>query len=414
MVRKARPHIGIQVLKIDASQLRLGMYVCELDRPWIEAPFLFQGFMLNDPDDLMTLRSLCHHVYIDCLKTTINLDKLKRSAPEMAPPAYPVVSDIRTELPQAAQCYGETFSAVRNMLRALEDGRDASVNAMPALVHGCVESIIRNPSAMLWLTRIKHKDQYTAEHCMNVGVLAMALGRKVGLGRKHIELLGLCGMLHDVGKMRLDQSILNKPGRLTAEEFEHVKLHVTYGHEELSRDPELPSEVLKVALSHHERLDGKGYPRGLPAARLDFYTRATAVVDTYDAITSRRCYSDAQSSATALRILYENRGTQFDERLVVQFIDCIGIYPPGVLVELNTGEVGVVLSVDSSNRLSPRVGLVRDAEKRPMQQRVVDLAEQQGVELSQRMRIAQVLVDGSYGVDLESFTRQNIRLGGQA
>ncbi len=411
MSLRAGPHTGLQVLKIDAGQLRLGMYVCELDRPWIEAPFLFQGFLLKDPDDLMTLRSLCRHVYIDLYKTSINIEKLESAAPKLPAPAYPVTTDIRAELPAAARRYGETLDAVRELLGSLECGRDASTHETPVLVQGCVESIIRNPSAMLWLSRIKHRDQYTAEHCMNVGVLAMALGRKLGLGRKHIELLGLCGMLHDVGKMRLDQAILNKLGRLTADEFEHVKLHVTYGHEELSRDADLPAEVLNVALSHHERLDGRGYPRGLPAASLDFYTRACAIVDAYDAITSRRCYSDAQSSATALKILYENRGVQFDEQLVVQFIECIGIYPPGALVELNSGEVGVVLSVDPDNRLSPRVGLVRDTHKRAMQQRVVDLAEQSGVAPTERLRVAQVLVDGSYGVDLETFTLDNIRLG---
>ena len=167
---------------------------------------------------------------------------------------------------------------------------------------------------------------------------------------------------------------------------------------------------MKVALQHHERLDGRGYPKGALAGTLDFYTRVVAIVDAYDAITSRRCYSSPRSSAEALKILYEERGTQFDEKLVVKFIECVGLYPAGALVELSSGEVGVVLAVNPEHRLLPKVALIRDAEKRTIPQRVVDLSASRNEEGKPDLRVKSVLVDGSHGIDLEAFTQSNINL----
>ena len=404
----------LQTLKVPTSQLQLGMYVSALDRDWLETPFLFQGFMLEDPDDLFALKNLCDYVFIDVIKTrAMTRDLLLTPSvtqPDKPQASYRVSSSIETEIASANRSYRESFREVRAMLDHIYHGETLDVRRMIAAVRPCLDSIVRNPSALLWLTRIKHVDQYTAEHCLNVGIQAMALGRHLGLGIKHIELLGLCGMMHDVGKMDLDQAILNKPGRLSAEEFEHIKLHPVYGRDELARDPNMPEEVIRVAYSHHERLDGKGYPCRLPASSLDFYIRAITIVDAYDAITSSRCYSESHSSAEALKILYSNRGTQFDEKLVVSFIECIGIYPPGSLVEMNTGEVGVVLSVDPMHRLLPKIALVRDENKRPIEQVVVDLSASTAANGGPRHWITKVLVDGSYGIDLKSFTAANVRL----
>lgn len=398
-------------VQLHVSQLRLGMFVCLLDRPWLETPFLFQGFLLDSTDDLLALRNLCEYVYIDVLKTHIDLSDLPVAQLHASRAAltYPVETDIQLELGPAARHYGRAFAEIKSILAAVERGASFSTAEMIEAVRDCLDSVIRNPSALMWLTRIKHADQYTAEHCLNVGIQAMTLGRHLGLGLKHIELLGLCGMLHDVGKMAIDPAILNKPERLTREEFEVVKQHAMLGYQELSKDADLPEEVRNVAHSHHERLDGKGYPRGLPATSLDFYTRVVSIVDAYDAITSSRCYSPSNPSAIGLKILYDNRGVQFDESLVVKFIECVGIYPPGTLVQMFSGEVGVVLSSDPMHRLAPKVALVRDANKQPMEQLIVDLQyEPAGPE---GMRVGKVLVDGAFGVDLESFTLQNVLIG---
>ncbi|SDS87608.1 HDIG domain-containing protein [Halopseudomonas xinjiangensis] len=404
----------LQTLKVPSSQLQLGMYVSELDCDWLATPFLFQGFMLDDPDDLFALKNLCDYVHVDVVKTrTMTRDLLLTPSvtePRKPQASYKISSSIETEIANANHSYRESFREIRTMLDRVCRGETLDARRMIAAVRPCLDSIVRNPSALLWLTRIKHVDQYTAEHCLNVGIQAMALGRHMGLGIKHIELLGLCGMMHDVGKMDLDQAILNKPGRLTAEEFAHIKLHPVYGRDELAKDPNMPEEVIRVAYSHHERLDGKGYPCQLPASSLDFYIRAITIVDAYDAITSSRCYSSSHTSAEALKILYNNRGTQFDEKLVVSFIECIGIYPPGSLVEMNTGEVGVVLSVDPMHRLQPKIALVRDENKQPIEQVIVDLAASVSDLDMARYWVSKVLVDGSYGIDLGTFTAANIRL----
>ena len=326
------------------------------------------------------------------------------------PQAYPINVDIESEIGRAAKAYSRSLAEIKYILQLIHDHQNIDIEQMMVVVHDCLESVIRNPSALLWLTRIKHVDQYTAEHCVNVGIQAMALGRHLGLGAKHIELLGLCGMLHDVGKMSLDQDILNKRGRLTPEDARHLRLHPVMGRDQLAKDPKVPQEVINVAYSHHERIDGKGYPEKLPAGRLDFYIRAITVVDAYDAITSERCYSPSKSPAEALKILYKNIGTQFDESLVIKFIECIGLYPPGSLVQMGTGEVGIVLSVDPLHRLSPKVALLLDDQKKPMQQLIVDLKHEPAA-LQGGMKIAGVLADGAYGINLESFTFANIKLG---
>ena len=411
MKRRVGTTKTLHQVQVSVSQLRLGMYVCLLDRPWLETPFLFQGFLINSEQDLKALRGLCNYVFIDLLKTHVDVSDLANGQPQhdKAAFSYPVVKDVELELGRAAAHYGKAFHEIKNILKAVERGDSFSTAEMIEAVRDCLDSVIRNPSALMWLTRIKHADHYNAEHCVNVGIQVMTLGRHLGLSLKHLELLGLSGMLHDVGKMDIDPAILNKPDRLTAEEFEIVKQHALFGFQELSKDKDLPKEVKNVAYSHHERLDGKGYPRGLRGHALDFYTRVITIVDAYDAITSKRCYSPSTSSARALKILYESRGVQFDEALVVKFIECIGIYPPGTVVQMVTGEVGVVLSADAGHRLAPRVALVRDSKQRPMEQVIVDLRYE--IPGPQALRVSKVLVDGAYGVDLEDFTLNNILIG---
>lgn len=410
MPKKKGGYKKLHLVKIPTSQLKMGMHVAKLDRPWLETPFLLQGFPLEKQSDLDSLRSICEFVYVDVLKTHY-LNPAQRE--NLLSPGEPVVRyrtrvDVEQEIRIASPVYQQSLSTVQALLENVASDHAIHSKQIKKQIKACVDSIERNPSAMIWLSRIKHVDQYTAEHCVNVGMLAMTLGRHLGVNRQQLEMLGICGMMHDVGKMKVDQDILNKSGRLTPEEFEHMKLHALFGRDILLADALLPGEVVAAAYSHHERLDGRGYPEGMAGPRLGFYTRVVSIVDAYDAITSRRCYSEPRASAEALKILYEHSGTQFDQKLVVKFIECIGIYPPGSLVEMDSGEVGVVLSVDPENRLLPKVSLLLDADKRPLSlQRVIDLKlERVGDGIQHRVKT--VLVDGSYGIDLEAFTRHNI------
>lgn len=415
MSKKKDSYKKLHLVKVPAAQLELGMHVAKLDRPWLDTPFLFQGFPIHKQEDLDALRNICEYVYVDVLKSHYLSPELRSNviAPGTPTTQYENTTSVEHEIRAASEAYHKSLQEIKGLLASIGAGADC-INAKMVKQHvkECVDSIERNPSAMMWLTRIKHADQYTAEHCVNVGVLAMALGRHLGLNRPQLEMLGLSGVLHDVGKMKLDQDILFKPERLTKEEFNHIKLHTNHGKDLLLSDPMVPSEVIAAAYSHHERMDGRGYPEGLPEQSISFYARAVSIVDAYDAITSRRCYSSPKSSAQALKIIYESAGTHFDKKLAVKFIECIGIYPPGSVVEMDSGEVGVVLSADSDNRLLPKIALLRDANKHPIPQRVIDLKLERATASGVQHRIKTVLTDGAYDIDLEEFTHYNINLSG--
>ncbi|HVL02574.1 MAG TPA: HD-GYP domain-containing protein [Dongiaceae bacterium] len=403
----------LHLVKVPSEQLELGMHVAKLDRPWLETPFLLQGFPINKQEDLDALRTICEYVYIDVLKTHYITPEARTNviAPGTPTTRYQTTTAVENEIRAASEAYRKNLEEIKTLLVQIGGGADSlHAKLVKQHVRECVDSIERNPSAMMWLTRIKHADQYTAEHCVNVGVLAMSLGRHLGVNRQQLEMLGLAGVLHDVGKMKLDQDILFKQGRLNDAEFQHVKQHTTFGKELLASDPLVPAEVIAAAYSHHERMDGRGYPERLPEQAIGFYARVVSIVDAYDAITSRRCYSAPRTSAQALKILYEHAGTHFDQKLVVKFIETIGIYPPGSVVEMDSGEVGVVLSADPENRLLPKIALLRDANKKPMLQRVIDLKLERATGTGVQHRIKAVLADGAYDIDLEDFTRYNINL----
>lgn len=414
MSDRKKTYKKLHLVKVPTDQLEMGMYVSKLDRPWLETPFLLQGFPVHRQEDLDALRNICEYVYIDVLKTHYISPELRHNpiVPGTRTTQYENTTTVEREIRAASVAYQKSLEEIKGLLAGIGAGSAVNSKLLKQHVRECVDSIERNPSAMMWLTRIKHADQYTAEHCVNVGVLAMALGRHLGVNRQQLEMLGLSGVLHDVGKMKLDQNILFKSTRLTAEEFNHIKLHTTYGKELLLSDPMLPAEVISAAFSHHERMDGFGYPERLPEQSINFYARAISIVDAYDAITSQRCYSPSKPSAEALKILYECAGTQFDRKLVVKFIEAIGIYPPGSVVEMESGEVGVVLSADSDNRLLPKIALLLDANKKPIPQRVIDLKLERATGSGIQHRIKMVLTDGAHGIDLEEFTRHNINLAG--
>ena len=397
-----------KLVQVSANEVELGMFVSQLDRPWTETPFMFQGFLLTKREDLQVIKDTCSYVFVDVLKTT------SESRARLIPPkqtgrnprygqiTYQVKHEFEKEIPLASREYHATLKDVKELLTHVRFHAPVELGAVRDQVNACVDSVERNPAATAWLSRIKHVDEYTAEHCLNVGLLAAGLGRHLGLKRKQLENLALCGILHDVGKMLVDQELLNKPGPLTPEEFNEVKMHTVRSAELLGRDNSIPREAKYAALHHHERIDGAGYPRGIRGERISFYTKVISIVDAFDAITSERCYSSAKSPAEALKIIYENRSKQFDEELSIKFIEFMGLYPPGSIVEMSTKEVGVVLSSDPKHRLHPRVLIVLNANKEPTEHRVVDLKNRDAVD---RMGIKASLDDKAYGIDIEKISQ---------
>ena len=322
----------------------------------------------------------------------------------------PLIAKI--EFAEEMQAAEPAFHAAREhslrLLEAVRLGNELDVRQVKVVVKECVESMLRNPGAMLWLARIKNSDEYTAEHCLRVAILAIALGRELGLRQAELEHLGMCGMLHDVGKIKVPSAILNKPGALTPEELLIMQGHVVEGRKLLMSNQQVTPAAVDVAFSHHERLDGRGYPRGLDAARIPFFAKIVAVVDAYDAINSDRPYSKGKSSLEALRILFEARGTHFDEDMVKLFVRRVGIYPPGEIVEMSNGEVGIIIGCSPLSKLKPKLLLVLDEHKQPRTERVINLQEAVSDARGRPYRVSEVYPSGTFGIDIEAYRRKGL------
>ena len=396
-------------MKIDVAQLTIGMYVTELDRPWTETSFLFQGFRIRQQQEIRLLEQVCKHVWVDSRRSVgIKQQVIENHA--QSPELQPIVAKVEfnQEVEQASPVWHKAHEESLRILDAVRMGQELDVSAVKAVVSECVQSILRNPSAMLWLARIKNRDYYTAEHSLRVSILAIALGRELGLAEYQLEQIGICGMLHDVGKIKVPNEILNKPGALNAEELRIMQSHANEGRRLLMGNQQVTPATVDVAYSHHERLDGKGYPRGLDAARIPYFAKIIAVVDAYDAINSDRVYSKGKSSLESLRILLEAVNSHFDEEIVGHFVRLIGIYPAGEIVELSNGEVGIIIGCSATSKLKPKIMRVLNANKQLCKERVVDLATTTADANGKPLRVKEVHGSGAFGIDIEAYRRKGL------
>lgn len=396
--------------RLHVSHLELGMYICELDRPWRQTDFLFQGFPLLKLEHIQAVRERCDYVFVDDTRRVL-LDQ----GQVIVPTATPLrVTRTMTRIPlalevqEAQEAYRSSALVLDQVLSDVQLGRPIDTKACQALVKRNLESMLRNESAMLWLARLKSQDLYTSLHCLSVSILAMGFGTHLGLPDEKIELLGLAGLLHDVGKMKIDPAILNKPGKLTQEEFEHIKLHPRFGYEALCSQDDIPPAAVQAAHGHHERLDGRGYPQGLDGYQIPFITRVVTIVDAFDAITSHRAYDDARPIQTAYDVLRSGADKQFDGALVQEFIRWLGVFPVGTLVELHTGEVALVLEKHPQLHLRPKVVVLRDANKAPCEPRYLDLSQLTVDVEGTPYRISLGISDGSYGLYIADPQLQSI------
>ncbi len=406
--------------KIAVAELRVGMYVTELDRPWRETPFLFQGFEIRDQEEIEQLRRLCQYVYIEVPEGSHNTSGQTAAAAALAvapqaiteaelmrrfadhaplPTVYADRTELEEEIEAVREAYTQARALVDQIMRDVRLGKSIDAVATKGIVKELLESVIRNPDALSCFIQLKKKDEYTAQHSMRVCILALAFGRHLGLNRAELEILGIGALLHDIGKMKVPDEILNKPGRLSDYEFAVMKSHVPRGVEILERTSGIPAAAVQVARCHHERYDGGGYVMGIKGDRIGLFGMIGGIVDCYDAITSDRAYHDGMSAHAALRQMYEWRGKDFHPGLIEQFIQCMGIYPIGSVVRLNTGDIGVVITINRVRRLKPRVRLVLQPDQKPYPAAcVVDLmtcATPDG----RPCEIVQVLEPGDLGVD---------------
>ena len=516
--------------QIAAGDLRLGMFVAELDRPWLDTPFLLQGFLVDSQVELDTLRKYCGYVYVDLeLSNPEVTDSIRRAevkgeaavpppsdraslrkpaapepaarpapatppkpAPRSGPPApartsqrvYKTRADVKIssdtrqrfrdfvrasaspaggqadegvlgralswlrgrfggpqpkrraaavsdrasrdaikawlppdieltsyverksveqELPRARSTFGRGENVLQAVVADVKVGKILQVAEVASAVDDMVESMVDNPDALMWVGRLRDEDVNTYNHGVKVALYLIALGRQLGFPKQELSHLGMIGMLADVGKIKLPRALLEKPGMLAPSEYGLIKEHVRLGLEVIRSGGQLPAEVEIGIAQHHERLDGSGYPKGLKGNEISIYGRMAAIADSFAALITPRAYANASAPQDALMNLYEWAGTSFHEPLVEQFVQAVGVFPVGSMVELSSGEVAVVVAHNRVRRLEPRVLVLTWPDKSPLGKPLERDLLTQSKGSGTRLRIVRGLPAGAYGLKMRDY-----------
>jgi HD-GYP domain-containing protein (c-di-GMP phosphodiesterase class II) len=354
--------------KIDSSQLRVGMAIHDLDCGWMEHPFVRNRFVITSEDEVRkVLNAGIRGVTIDCSKglDVIDAPTVEEAAAVTeaevaaiaARPVAPLRATLAEEFDRAVAIRRQAAGLVKTVMQDARLGKAVELDKVSPVVENITASILRNASALLGLSYIKNKDDYTFLHSVSVCTLLVAFCRSRKMDDETIYQAGIGGLLHDTGKALVPDHILNKPGRLTDEEFDVVRRHPRDGYELLLRSPEIGPIPLDITLHHHERRDGTGYPDRQGAEQISELAQMAAIVDVYDAITADRCYHKGMPAAEALRKMYEWSKFHFNPALTQEFMRCVGIYPVGTLVLLESGRLGVVVEPHETSLLTPKVNV---------------------------------------------------------
>lgn len=435
-------------LKIDAANLECGMYVAQLDRPWLETPFLFKGFEIRDEKDLKQLRYFCKHVYVDATRGSVAQDKVLEArrredqyAQSLAAPVtrlehtmrpsplqrlFAVIARLdrtgtigsffqakqyrnavptRVEAPRATLAYDTATTVLGDALEQFQQGRGLDVVRLKAAVVPLVDSILRNHDAMAWLVCLRKREPDSTQRSIGSAVWAVILGRHLGFDYVGLETLALGGMLLDLGNAKIPREVLGKEGQLDDVERAIIRKHVACGLDLVRSTSGLNADVIAMIQHHHERHDGSGYPNGSAGADIPVFGRIAGLVDCFDAMTTKRPYAPARSAYDAVRELNTLSGTAFQKELVEQFVQAVGMFPTGSLVELNTGEVGLVIEQNRVRRLRPRLMLLLNADKSPVSRHaLLDLkAKPSSRTGGEGLWISRGLEPGAFGLDPKDY-----------
>jgi HD-GYP domain-containing protein (c-di-GMP phosphodiesterase class II) len=388
--------------RIPTQDLRLGMYVVELDRPWLGTSFAFQGFQLNSPEEIDSLRSYCTNVYVDPERD--KTAPARPAAPLRGSTVYENELPLEKEFAAARDIYARCQEALLEVFQQLEHEGDIDTTLLNEAVASMAESIRRNPDALLLLNRLQAKDSYALTRAMDTSILMVTFGRFLQYPKDRMEMLGLAGMLLDVGKVRLESTDYVHRPLYVREPDERVRAHVQASIDVINGASGMPSGVAEVVAQHHERQDGEGYPAGLKADEISIDGAIAAVVDSYVDLTCVRPNIEQSTPSNALSLLHKLRGTLFHEALVEQFIQCIGIYPVGSAVELNSGEMGLVIAQNLVRRLQPRIMTVLDRTGtliRP--HKILDLIKEPLTLSGDPYRIRRTLPKDALPIDVKEF-----------
>jgi HD-GYP domain-containing protein (c-di-GMP phosphodiesterase class II) len=390
--------------KIPVQELQLGMFVGELDRPWLGTPFLYQGFVVRTPQEIEELRKFCREVFIDTEKAERGEFRPVPGAPIAGLPgtgrmAHRESVAVEVEWPKAEEAMHDAQGKVGDVFESVRVRKLLEAPQARSAVGNMTQSMLRNPDALMLFSAMRRRGGYQLERALDVSVYMIAFARFMGMDEPDIERAGLVGLLQDIGMLDLPQEMLQKVTRLEPAEFKIIRGHVDRTRTILSGTSGLPPEVAQIAAMHHERYDGSGYPGGLKGNGLGVIGAMAGIVDTFGALTVKRPYAEAMSPSNALNLLFRMRGRTFHPQLVEQFIRCIGYFPVGSIVELNSGEVGVVVAQNAEQRLQPKVMVVRDAQGQPLRpQKFLNLAKLPKASEDEPYRIRRTLEFGRAGV----------------
>ena len=421
------------------------MYVSMLDRPWLETPFVFQGFEVREQSEIDTLRRYCSTVYIDVdrgdlsdaqVKSLLRAQPAAKRSPGMArrtrqrEPSrllrwlrnllmrmgmksqavavaratghtYPIDATVRSEAATARDAWVKLAQHHQQMMERATVRSDVHFGALRRAVQPAIDSVLRNPNALAWTVFSRKRSSENYNRAVGTAVWCLMFGRQLGFDRESLEDLAMGAMLLDIGNARLPKEIAQTSGQLSARQYDILRQHVTLGLEILDYSKGVKQEVIDMVKCHHERADGSGYPEGLQGNAIPVYGRIAAIADTYDAMTSDSPYSKPMAAYDAARALNEMRGKEFGTEVVEQFILTMGMFPVASIVELSDDTIAVVLEQNPNNVLRPKVMVLLDASHQPLAEgKVVEMRDLPvAVTHSNALWIKQGHEHGAFGVD---------------
>ncbi|BFM05197.1 HD-GYP domain-containing protein [Halioxenophilus aromaticivorans] len=436
--------MGVKQVKVDVNELLVGMFVSGLDRPWSQTPFPLQGFYVRDLEEIRELKAHCRHVYIDMVKgkgpVETNLKTLAprnggvkqplsragksdRSKIDVGPlkirrNAYgPVEQPLGSEINNAKQLHSRVYHAVTEVVSQIGNGDSVPISETKRYASDMVDSVLRNPDAFTWLTRVKEVDEHTYAHAVRSAVWAIVFGRHIGLSMNDLNTLAMGVLLKDVGKTRVNKKLLSRAD-LNQDELKEFEKFIDHGVEILRTTPNVEPRMISVVKTHCERINGSGFPQHLRGDKIPLLGKIAGIVTYYDSVVNARGQAQPLAPSKAVAKLYEMRDIEFQEELVVEFIRAIGLYPTGTLVELSNGEIAVVVEQNFARRLKPKVMVVMDALRERLDNpRLLDLAEleerhKKMVESSRTLvdvevvEIARDLEPGKFDIDIAQIRDQ--------
>lgn len=445
---------------IPSNELLIGMYVCELDKPWEDSSFIFQGFLIDNEKIRQKVIDECDNVYIDIEKQSADLPITHttiHSAPEKKKTALKSsfsskfgrrtlsfltstrsklsanrktnrLKDIvnkniiaetiiqpkkqktfEQEIKTAQLAHKKTSLMLQDFMEEVKNKGTVDIQIAKSAVRDCMYSVLRTPDALMLTTQLKDIDRNSWHHSMNICVYSISLARHLNLRDDEMLTLGLCGLLHDIGKTRIPQVILCKKTKLDADENEILRSHTTLGHNIIMSFPGgLSAVIAEVAHNHHERINGKGYPSGLAGTQISPYTRIITIANMYDTLTSDSVWAKGKNHFEAIDIMLSKSRTHLDETLLKAFIQCIGVFPTGSAVEMNSGEIGIVVEINQQKKLRPKVMLLSDKNKKPQRERIIDLAKPEYIEIENPLSVKTIIRPDAYNIDIEKYYQYGV------